>query len=90
VADQPVDDVEAYLRRMAEIRSTGGATSETSYYSALENLLNAVGRTLKPHVVATNIMRRLTALVILTTELDANYHAIRGASFDWSSVAANA
>ncbi|WP_414472783.1 hypothetical protein [Microvirga sp. M2] len=37
---------------MVEIRSTGGATSETSYYSALENLLNAVGKTLKPRVIA--------------------------------------
>ena len=32
---------------MAEIRSTGGATSETSNYSALEGLLNAVGHTLQ-------------------------------------------
>ena len=28
---------------MAVIRSTGGATGETSYYSALENVLNELG-----------------------------------------------
>lgn len=43
--------VENYLRRMAEIRSTGAATGETSYYSALETLLNEVGKTLKPRVI---------------------------------------
>jgi len=43
--------VENYLRRMAEIRSTGAATGETSYYGALETLLNEVGKTLKPRVV---------------------------------------
>ena len=30
--------VEAYLGRMAEIRATGGATNETSFYGALEEL----------------------------------------------------
>ncbi len=49
--------VEAYLRRMAEIRSTGAATSETSYYGALENLMNAVGRQLRPRVVANGQIR---------------------------------
>ncbi len=49
--------VSAYLRRMAEIRSTGGATSETSYYSALENLLNELGKRLKPHVVCNGQLR---------------------------------
>jgi hypothetical protein len=49
--------VEAYLRRMAEIRSTGAATSETSYYGALENLMNAVGRQLKPRVIANGEIR---------------------------------
>jgi len=46
-----------YLRRMAEIRSTGAATSETSYYGALENLMNAVGRQLKPRVIANRQIR---------------------------------
>lgn len=40
-----------YLERMVQIRSTGGATSETSYYSALENLLNEIGKSLKPAVI---------------------------------------
>src|SRR3954464_10552195 len=49
--------LEAYLRRMGEIRSTGGATSETSFYGALENLLNEVGNTLKPRVIANGQIR---------------------------------
>lgn len=49
--------VRTYLKRMAEIRSTGGATRETSYYSALENLLNEIGRTLKPAVVCNGQLR---------------------------------
>lgn len=42
--------VEAYLKEMHEIRSTGGAVDETSYYGPLCNLLNEVGKTLKPKV----------------------------------------
>ena len=42
--------LETYLRRMREIRETGGATAETSYYPALETLLNAVGASLDPKV----------------------------------------
>jgi len=49
--------VEAYLRRMAEIRSTGAATGETSYYGALENLLNDIGRGLKPRVICNGQIR---------------------------------
>lgn len=47
---------EAYLARLAEIRA-GGATPETSYYGALETLLNEVGRTLKPRVVCNGQIR---------------------------------
>src|SRR5438093_6125957 len=42
--------VELYLRDMAEIRASGAAVPETSYYAALSNLLNAVGATLTPRV----------------------------------------
>jgi hypothetical protein len=52
-----VDAVREYLSRMAEIRGTGGATKETSYYSALENLLNQFGKTLKPHVICNGQLR---------------------------------
>ncbi len=44
------DAVEAYLTSLRSIRGTGGGTSETSYYAALEGLLNAVGGDLKPKV----------------------------------------
>ena len=49
--------VRKYLERMAEIRSTSGATSETSYYSALENLLNELGKLLQPHVICNGQLK---------------------------------
>ncbi|QQV79493.1 N-6 DNA methylase (plasmid) [Sphingomonas aliaeris] len=49
--------LDAYLDRMREIRATGGATNETSYYGALETLLNGVGRQLKPRVIANGQIR---------------------------------
>ncbi len=42
--------VEDYLTDLHRIRASGGATGERSYYGPLENLLNAVGGTLKPKV----------------------------------------
>ncbi len=42
--------LEAYLRDLREIRSTGAAVKETSYYPPLANLLNAIGQQLKPRV----------------------------------------
>ena len=42
--------VEAYLDDLRRIRASGGATGERSYYPPLNNLLDAVGATLKPKV----------------------------------------
>jgi hypothetical protein len=42
--------LEKYLRELRDIRSTGSAVKETSYYPALVGLLNEVGKTLKPKV----------------------------------------
>ena len=42
--------VETYLTDLHRIRASGGATGERSYYGPLENLLNAIGSTLKPKV----------------------------------------
>ena len=42
--------LEDYLRELHEIRSSGSAVKETSYYPALSNLLNGIGKTLKPRV----------------------------------------
>ena len=42
--------LETYLRDLRDIRSTGAAVKETSYYPPLANLLNAVGQSLKPRV----------------------------------------
>ena len=51
------DIIREYLARMGEIRGTGGATKETSYYSALENLFNHFGRHLKPAVICNGQLR---------------------------------
>jgi hypothetical protein len=45
-----VNLVASYLSKLAEIRSSGYATDETSYYPAIEMLLAEIGRLMKPHV----------------------------------------
>ena len=42
--------LETYLRELRDIRSSGAAVKETSYYPALSNLFNEVGKRLKPRV----------------------------------------
>jgi hypothetical protein len=42
--------LENYLRELRDIRSSGAAVKETSYYPALSNLFNEVGKHLKPRV----------------------------------------
>jgi hypothetical protein len=47
MADNPL---ETYLGKVSDIRRTGSAVPETSYYGPLAALLDAVGATLKPKV----------------------------------------
>ncbi|MGO8702201.1 MAG: type ISP restriction/modification enzyme [Candidatus Brocadiia bacterium] len=42
--------LEAYLKELRDIRGTGAAVAETSFYPALSSLLNEIGKTLKPRV----------------------------------------
>lgn len=42
--------LQTYLTSMLAINATGAHTKETSFYTPLNNLLDAAGRTLKPHV----------------------------------------
>lgn len=42
--------LETYLQDLRAVRYSGAAVKETSYYPALSNLLNEIGRTLKPKV----------------------------------------
>jgi hypothetical protein len=42
--------LETYLRELRDIRSSGAGVKETSYYPALSNLFNEVGKRLKPRV----------------------------------------
>lgn len=44
------DAVQKYLTDVVEIYQTGGGVDEESYYGPLENLLNEIGRKLKPRV----------------------------------------
>ncbi len=42
--------LETYLAELRDIHSTGAAVAETSYYPVLSNLLNEIGKSLKPKV----------------------------------------
>ena len=48
--NQCVHPVESYLVKLAEIRASGHATDETSFYPAIEGLLSEIGKRLKPRV----------------------------------------
>ena len=50
VTDKLTAAVEAYLAHLRQILASGGATPELSFRTPLENLLNAVGGSLKPKV----------------------------------------
>ena len=41
--------LEDYLAELKAIRSTGAGVPETSYYPALSNLFNEIGKVLKPN-----------------------------------------
>jgi hypothetical protein len=45
-----VNPLETYFRGLRDIRSTGAPTPETSYYGTLANLVNEIGKKLKPRV----------------------------------------
>ena len=45
-----MNPLQAYLTEMRDIRSTGAAVAETSFYGPLANLLNEIGKSLKPKV----------------------------------------
>ncbi len=45
-----MNPLETYFKELIEIRSSGAAVKETSYYGPLANLLNEIGKTLKPKV----------------------------------------
>jgi hypothetical protein len=45
-----MNPLETYLKDLRDIRSTGAAVAETSFYHALSNLFNEIGKTLKPKV----------------------------------------
>jgi hypothetical protein len=42
--------LESYLRELRDIRASGAGVDELSHYHPLANLLNELGKTLKPKV----------------------------------------
>jgi hypothetical protein len=50
VSVKPMHPLQTYLHELHDIRATGAAVKETSYYPPLANLLNAVGQTIKPRI----------------------------------------
>ena len=46
----PIQLVEAYFKDLRDIHQTGGGVKEESYYGSLANLLNGIGKSLKPRV----------------------------------------
>jgi len=48
--NQSVHPIESYLAKLAEIRASGHATDETSFYPAIEELLSEIGSRMKPRV----------------------------------------
>ncbi len=53
--------LEIFLSSVRSVQSTGGGTKETSYYTALNNLLDGVGHTLKPNVRCVMQLKNLGA-----------------------------
>ena len=53
--------VEEYFEDLRRIRASGGATGELSYHTPLNNLLAAVGATLKPKVRCVGELRDMGA-----------------------------
>jgi hypothetical protein len=53
--------VERYLQELREIHSSGAGVKETTYYTALANLLDEVGKTLKPRVRCIQQLKNLGA-----------------------------
>ena len=54
--------VERYLLDLTHLYRTGAGTDELSYYTPLLNLLNAIGRELKPKVEAVGNLADAGAL----------------------------
>lgn len=56
-----MNPLKSYLEQMKEIRSTGAGVDEISYYGPLEELLNSIGKMLKPKVRCVIQLRNVGA-----------------------------
>ena len=72
--DTLVGIVEKYFTAFRDVHGLGAGTPELSYYPALVNLLNDVGKELKPKVFCLSILERsqafsrrsLSAMILVT------------------------
>src|SRR3990167_4728557 len=53
--------LEAFLNAVRGVHGTSGGTKETSYYTAINNLLDGAGHTLKPKVRCVMQLKNLGA-----------------------------
>ena len=53
--------LQTFLHAVRGVHGSGGGTKETSYYTALNNLLDTVGQTLKPRVRCVMQLKNLGA-----------------------------
>lgn len=57
----PISPLETYLHEVGSIHQSGAGVRETSYYPALSNLLNDVGKSLRPAVRCLTQLRNIGA-----------------------------
>lgn len=74
--EKPMHPLEAYLREVSDIRNE----KWLSYRD-----VKLLGRPLSPDEAreVSDMARRIAAIVLLETELDANYAAVRAAAYVW-------
>jgi hypothetical protein len=72
------NQLEAFSIAVRSVHNTQCGTNETSYCTAIDNLLRGIGATLKPEELseAQSITRRIAMPILLQPKLDANYASV--------------
>ena len=53
--------LQKYFQRMQEVRSTSGGTSEMPYYGAIEDLINGLGKAMRPAIICNSQLKDMGA-----------------------------
>jgi len=61
--------LEDFLHAVRGVHRTGGGTKETSYYTALNNLIDGAGHALKPRVRCVMQLKNLGLIAAITAFL---------------------